>query len=182
MAQSTLRYLDEEGAINFWNVPWKKLNRWLSALNGNLHVSEDLENVNRGSVIEELEQRRKGNSRSLKERGIGVFVDRGIGHDWREYENENGFTHLEELLIYQPPDWRKQAREYMTSLVKVHGSTKSETRRALGGRWRRTVCHHPYDDSNFGHFVSPRYPSHFALRSAELPSIVRREGSPPFSL
>jgi len=39
--------------------------------------------------------------------------DRGYGQDWREYENLQGYTHLEELLIYQPKDWRKQAREYL---------------------------------------------------------------------
>lgn len=113
MAQSTLSYLDAEGRINFWNVPWAKLNLWLSVLNGNPHLDESIDNVNRGSVIEELEQRRKGDDKSLKERGIGIFVDRGIKKDWREYENDDGYTHLEELIIYQPTDWRKQAREYM---------------------------------------------------------------------
>jgi hypothetical protein len=38
---------------------------------------------------------------------------RGHGNSWTEYENKLGYTHLEELLIYQPTDWRKQAREYI---------------------------------------------------------------------
>jgi hypothetical protein len=50
---------------------------------------------------------------SLAERGANFFVKRGLGEDWRKYENDQGFTHLEELIIYQPADWRKQAREYM---------------------------------------------------------------------
>lgn len=113
MAKSTLSYLDGEGRINFLLVPWTVLNRWLSRLNGNFHVDESVENVNRGSLIEELEHRRKAHVQSLAERGANFFVKRGLGEDWRTYENDQGFTHLEELIIYQPADWRKQAREYM---------------------------------------------------------------------
>jgi hypothetical protein len=51
MAESTLRYLDGEGRINFLLVPWTVLNIWLSRLNGNFHVAESVENVNRGSLI-----------------------------------------------------------------------------------------------------------------------------------
>jgi hypothetical protein len=113
MANSTLSYLDGEGRINFLLVPWTVLNLWLSRLNGNFHVDESVENVNRGSLIEELEHRRKEDEQSLAERSVNYFVKRGMGKDWREYENDQGFTHLEELIIYQPVDWRKQAREYM---------------------------------------------------------------------
>ena len=39
--------------------------------------------------------------------------DIGAGKDWTLYQNQEGYTHLEELLIYQPPKWRIQAREYV---------------------------------------------------------------------
>jgi hypothetical protein len=42
---------------------------------------------------------------------IGQSIQ-GYATDWRDNENAEGFTHLEELFIYQPADWRKQAREY----------------------------------------------------------------------
>jgi hypothetical protein len=120
MTQSTLSYLDAEGRISFWRVPWKKLNLWLSILNGNPHVNESVDNVNRGNVIEELEQRREGNGKSLSQRGISLIFDRGISKDWREYENDDGYTHLEELIIYQPTDWRKQTtkQEEVKQLIK----------------------------------------------------------------
>lgn len=89
MAESTLGYLDAEGRINFLLVPWLKLNQWLSRLNGNVHVADDaVKNVNRGSVIEELEHRRKRDAQSLVERGANYIVKRGVGKDWREYENQ----------------------------------------------------------------------------------------------
>lgn len=81
MAKSTLSYLDGEGRINFLLVPWTVLNRWLSRLNGNFHVDESVENVNRGSLIEELEHRRKAHVQSLAERGANFFVKRGLGED-----------------------------------------------------------------------------------------------------
>jgi hypothetical protein len=111
---STLNYLDEGGTVKFQFVPWKLLNEWLSQLNGNPHVTAvKKEGINRGHVLEELEARRKTND-GVGSRALSlVGLDRGNGKDWRECENEQGYTHLEELLIYQPEDWRKQAREYM---------------------------------------------------------------------
>lgn len=39
-----------------------------------------------------------------------VFVNRDFGNKkvWRLYENDHGYTHLEKLFVYQPPDWQKQ--------------------------------------------------------------------------
>jgi hypothetical protein len=90
------------------------LNNWLSQLNGSFHLEDELpEGVNRGQIIEELEARRKRKT-SLVEVGLNA-MGRGLGsgNDWREYDNDQGYTHLEELLIYQPNDWRIQAREYL---------------------------------------------------------------------
>jgi hypothetical protein len=41
-----------------------------------------------------------------------MSVDRGLGLDWCKYENKQGDTHFEELLVYQPKAWRVQVREY----------------------------------------------------------------------
>jgi len=105
---SSLEYLDGKGTVkNFTLVPWKTLNQWLSALNGNPHIAKDnAKGVNRGKVLEELESRRLGKGMFLN------LLKSGCGCDWRDYENDQGLTHLEELLVYQPKDWRKQAREY----------------------------------------------------------------------
>jgi hypothetical protein len=113
---STLEYLDEKGSVKgFHLVPWTTLHTWLSVLNGNTSISTTLpQGVNRGKVIEELEARRREQNRSLFDGALRVIhIDRGLGKDWRDYENPQGFTHLEELLIYQPVEWRKQAREYL---------------------------------------------------------------------
>lgn len=116
---STLEYLDDGGSIkSFGLVPWKCLHDWLSTLNGNTAAARDSlpKGVNRGKILEELEARRTGTETPL----VGGFLkianmDRGYGKDWREYESPIGLglTHLEELLVYQPKDWRKQAREYL---------------------------------------------------------------------
>ncbi|KAL3910464.1 MAG: hypothetical protein SGILL_007677 [Bacillariaceae sp.] len=37
----------------------------------------------------------------------------GYGKDWKRYQNPQGYTHFEELLIYQPRYWKMHAREYM---------------------------------------------------------------------
>ena len=112
---STLEYLDHEGSVkNFSLVPWERLHSWLSISNGNSSASSFQrglpKGVNRGKILEELEARR-----NMSE-SVGGFVlrsvglDRGIGKDWREYEEEfSGLTHLEELLVFQPTDWKKQA-------------------------------------------------------------------------
>ena len=114
----TLDYLDPEGNVNFLLVDWVTLNQWLSVLNGNDKISIKIpEGLNRESIIEELEDRRMNKSNSLRAAGMRVFgKDLGKGKDWREYENEEGYSHLEELLIFQPTDWRKQAREYFFRL------------------------------------------------------------------
>jgi DNA polymerase III delta prime subunit len=123
---STLEYLDDDGTVtNFTYVPWTVIHTWLSELNGNPHVTKGLaKGVNRGKVLEELEARRKGSEKSMVG-GALRFVgrDRGYGRDWREQENPQGYTHLEELLIYQPKDWRKQAREYLFSFKCELGRT-----------------------------------------------------------
>jgi hypothetical protein len=110
----TLDYLDPDGTVNDSYVPWDTLNSWLTSLNGFPHSDIELPSgVNRGKVIDELESRRSKSS------GVVAFGARmvgralGYGADWREYENDHGYTHLEELLVYQPAEWRKQAREYM---------------------------------------------------------------------
>jgi hypothetical protein len=112
---ATLEYLDEAGSVtSFHLVPWLVLNEWLSELNGNRNVSGLAKGVNRGKVLEELEARREGTD-NLLIGGTLRFLGRdpGYGKDWREYENKQGYSHLEELLIYQPNEWRKQAREYL---------------------------------------------------------------------
>lgn len=114
---STLEYLDGEGSVrSFGLVPWNVLHTWLSNVNGNKSRTESSlpRGVNRGKILEELEARRKRQDTLLVDGALRLLhLDRGIGRDWRDYENSDGFTHLEELLIYQPEDWRKQAREYL---------------------------------------------------------------------
>ena len=39
--------------------------------------------------------------------------DMGFGHDWKLYQNAEGYTHLEELRIYQPTHWQRLAREHL---------------------------------------------------------------------
>ncbi|CAB9498151.1 protein ClpB [Seminavis robusta] len=112
---STLEFLDEQGSVkSFGLVPWTTLHRWLSAINGHPTPGSALpRGVNRGKIIEELEARRKRQD-ALVDSALRMFhMDRGFGKDWREHENAEGYTHLEELLIYQPKEWRKQAREYL---------------------------------------------------------------------
>lgn len=102
-------YLDRlDGTVEYENVPWQELNFWLSELNGNVHVNNTLcKGVSREKTIEELDSRM-----GHKDRGPTDFVF-GYGFDWRKYENRQGYTHLEELLIYQPKGWKTQAREYL---------------------------------------------------------------------
>lgn len=112
---STLKYLGGDGqVVRFDYVPWDKLNGWLSLLNGASWVPEELPpGLSISSVIVELENRRQKSRKGLKEGVVKMFVgERGYENDWREFENAQGYTHLEELIIYQPPDWRVQAREY----------------------------------------------------------------------
>jgi hypothetical protein len=110
----TLEYLDPDGTVKFTYVPWRVLNDWLSELNGNPHVAGSLrEGVNRGKVIAEFEVRRNKTGSVLGQTLKAIGRDRGYGQDWREHENDQGYTHFEELLMYQPLDWRKQAREYI---------------------------------------------------------------------
>lgn len=113
--RSTLNYLDEDGNVSFFLVPWIRLNEWLSKLNGVKNLDVKLPaGLNRGKVIEELETRRKNKSNlHIMTRIVGV--DRGFGKDWREYKNDDGLDHFEELLICQPAEWRIQAREYLFS-------------------------------------------------------------------
>lgn len=42
-----------------------------------------------------------------------IFAERGYGFDWLDYENKAGYTHFEELLIFQHKNWKQQAREYL---------------------------------------------------------------------
>lgn len=114
---STLEYLDEQqGSVsNFGLVPWETLHTWLSTLNGNpnFEASDLPRGVNRGRVLEELERRRMEDGVIGLDRALRLLhMDRGFGKDWRDYESPDGLTHLEELLVYQPDEWRKQAREY----------------------------------------------------------------------
>lgn len=111
---STLEYLDDQGSVRgFHLVPSTTLHSWLSSFNGRPDAEPVPNGVNRGKVIEELEGRRLKAEDTIAERFVRSLVDRGFDKEWRDYENEEGFTHLEELLIYQPDDWRKQAREYL---------------------------------------------------------------------
>jgi DNA polymerase III delta prime subunit len=67
--------------------------------------------------MEELESRNKKHPNSSFAIGMKHIARRDLGYGkdwrWREEENDQGYTHFEELLIYQPSDWRKQAREYL---------------------------------------------------------------------
>jgi len=149
---STLEYLDENGSVtNFTFVPWTVIHDWLSFLNGNPNIEETrAKGVNRGKILEELEARRKGTESVFFGGALRLGGrDRGYGRDWREYENAQGYTHLEELLIYQPKEWRKQAREYLfrfnCDLNRV--SDNAEDRRTismtLGGVDCRLVLENP---------------------------------------
>eukprot|EP00550_Attheya_septentrionalis_P010615 CAMPEP_0198306876 /NCGR_PEP_ID=MMETSP1449-20131203/58635_1 /TAXON_ID=420275 /ORGANISM="Attheya septentrionalis, Strain CCMP2084" /LENGTH=656 /DNA_ID=CAMNT_0044009437 /DNA_START=2430 /DNA_END=4400 /DNA_ORIENTATION=- len=113
---STLEYLDSDGRVSYSYVNWKLLNNWLSSVNSNGEVgATPPSGVNRGKIIEELEERCKKSDHGIANlivRGV-ARIDRGFGQDWRDFENDEGYTHLEELLIYQPTEWRKQAREYL---------------------------------------------------------------------
>lgn len=121
---STLEYLDPQGNVNFYLVSWTKLNEWLSSLNGNTLTLKLLngnkitpilpDGLNRGNVIRELEDRRKGKVGGGLRRVTNAVArhDLGKGKDWRDYENAQGYTHLEELFIFQPDEWLIQAREY----------------------------------------------------------------------
>jgi hypothetical protein len=110
----TLDYLDPDGTVNYTYVPWGTLHFWLTVLNGFPQSQIELPiGVNRGKVIDELESRRPKTSGVVALGARLVGRDLGYGTDWREYENDQGYTHLEELLVYQPSEWRKQAREYM---------------------------------------------------------------------
>jgi hypothetical protein len=115
---STLEYLDAKGSVtSFALVPSVTLHNWLSELNGNPHVVDTLaKGVNRGKVLEEMEARRRGKE-SMVVGGVLRMMgkDRGYGRDWREVENEQGYTHLEELLNYQPNEWRQQVRPVFVS-------------------------------------------------------------------
>ncbi|OEU11328.1 P-loop containing nucleoside triphosphate hydrolase protein [Fragilariopsis cylindrus CCMP1102] len=85
------------------------------------YIRKRLDRLNRGHVIKELEDRRLGNitNKSKLHDKLYVLAMRGRGRDigtdkdWTLYQNQEGYTHLEELLIYQPPKWRIQAREYV---------------------------------------------------------------------
>jgi hypothetical protein len=128
---NTLGYLDGEGKVNFYLVDWSTLNQWLSALNGNTNIDIKLpEGLNRGDVIRELQERYKGKGDSLR-RIVSTMARVSLGHhkDWREYENAEGYTHLEELFLFQPQDWRKQAREYFFAYK--HDIFRESSRRLL---------------------------------------------------
>ncbi|KAL3918135.1 MAG: hypothetical protein SGILL_004378, partial [Bacillariaceae sp.] len=51
----------------------------------------------------------------------------GYGLDWKEYRNPQGYTHFEELLIYQPRNWKMHAREYM---LRYGGNIDSDATKA----------------------------------------------------
>eukprot|EP00931_Biecheleriopsis_adriatica_P106493 TRINITY_DN80930_c0_g1_i1.p1 TRINITY_DN80930_c0_g1~~TRINITY_DN80930_c0_g1_i1.p1 ORF type:complete len:730 (-),score=148.10 TRINITY_DN80930_c0_g1_i1:42-2183(-) len=131
---STLDYLDKGGRVhNFLLVPWAMLHEWLSSFNGYGNVDRP-EGLTRGAVLKELERRRKLNKskRSLVDWMSHVAVDVGEGRDWRDYENPDGFTHLEELLIFQPEQWRQQAREYMFAYgFNINRQSTDLTRRSV---------------------------------------------------
>ena len=114
---ATLEYLDEDGRISYQSVSWKKLNCRLSYFNSAGAIGDEppTKGANRGKIIEELEERRKGSDgfvESVLIRGLSR-IDRGYGLDWRNYENGDCYTHFEEVLVYQPKEWRNQAREYL---------------------------------------------------------------------
>jgi len=112
---STLEYLDSDGQVSYSYVDWKLLNDWLSSVNSNNKIGKELpKGVNRGEITEELDKRRAKKNKVTEHliRGIGR-IDRGYGLDWRQYENNDGYTHFEELLIFQPKEWRNQARGYV---------------------------------------------------------------------
>jgi hypothetical protein len=71
------------------------LNKRLSQLNGCPHVVDcDLKAIPYEEVTRALE-------------------NYGRGQDWRTYKNDLGYTHLEELLMYQPLNWKMRVRGYI---------------------------------------------------------------------
>lgn len=116
IADTTSRYpyIDEiDGTVEYERVPWQVLNFWLSELNGNIHVNNTVcEGVEREKIVQELVSR-WDYTREKEERDESLSSELGYGLDWKEYENSQGYTHFEELLIYQPKEWRKLARDYI---------------------------------------------------------------------
>jgi MoxR-like ATPase len=85
--------------------------------------------VNRGKVIDELRARRKKVIRVKFEGGL-VGEDLGYGEDWRKYENQQGYSHFEELLLHQPEDWKEHARECLFKYkFDVNRGSSNEKRR-----------------------------------------------------
>lgn len=113
---STLKYLDNDGRVSYNYVEWKMLNDWLSSVNSDGQIGQEPpKGVNRGKIIEELEYRKSKSTQGVGEllvKGL-ARIDRGYSRDWSNCENDSGYTHLEELLIYQPDQWRTQVREYV---------------------------------------------------------------------
>jgi len=112
---STLAQYDEGDGVSVARVGWKRLNDWLSDVNTDGKIgTKPPKGFNRGNIIDELNNRRDLSPGSMKEAIWRKFnLDRGYSKNWKDYENAKGFTHLEELLIYQPSEWRNQAREYI---------------------------------------------------------------------
>jgi hypothetical protein len=54
--------------------------------------------------------------------------DFGYGFDWRDYGNHQGYSHLEELLIYQPKAGKSRPGSIYIALT---GTWKGQARREM---------------------------------------------------
>ena len=173
----TLVYLDPDGTVNYTYVPWDTLNCWLTFLNGFPHNAIELPSgVNRGKVVDELESRRSQSSGAVSRFARLVGRDLGYGADWREYENDHGYTHLEELLVYQPAEWRKQAREYMFVYKFDVGRVSPNEKRHVSvsfGSDGVPVSTCSSEQPGPRCLVPPWHATQQALRASELPTRLR---------
>ena len=118
-------HVTQGGVLKLSSIPWVVLNDWLSMKNGYFKPGAVYpKDLRHDDVLVELERRRvskKNETGETSEMEDGSFRIRfpseqhliGFGKDWREHENDSGYSHLEELFLYQPSSWKKLARIYL---------------------------------------------------------------------
>ena len=92
----------------------------------------------------EKDDKAEGNEHQNDEKRIRLAFERvqvlGYGRDWKAFRNPHGYSHFEELLIYQPRGWKTFAREYLfkyggniNSSIEDAGEVSSPTARLPPG-------------------------------------------------